>query len=39
MMIKKFWKKLNSHPATVTAEVVLASAYAENMKEELFANR
>lgn len=39
MKIKKMWKKLTEQPEAIYADVVLAHAYATNMREEMFANR
>lgn len=39
MEIKKLWKKLTSHPMAINADVVLANAYATNMREEMFIGR
>ncbi|EEJ53850.1 hypothetical protein HHJ81_07535 [Mobiluncus mulieris] len=39
MKIKKMWKKLTEQPEAIYADVVLANAYATNMREEMFANR
>lgn len=39
MMLKKFWKKIKKYPVAINADVVLANAYATNMREEMFTNR
>lgn len=39
MKIKKVWKKLTEQPVAIYADVVLANAYATNMREEMFVNR
>ncbi len=39
MEIKKLWKKMTSHPLAINADVVLAEAYATNMREEMFRDR